>query len=153
MRSLRPPGTMADMADDLPKPEPKEIDEKLALQLKHLAEDAVLKGKPYGDERCDNCLFYLNPDENISYCWHPKLRILVGGELVVPVVGEDRRTERDVHRGQGARRAATSSARSASSEDVALEHEEEELPDARRRGSCATSSSSSARAAARARSS
>jgi hypothetical protein len=32
------------MADDLPKPEPKEVDEKLALQLKHLAEDAVLKG-------------------------------------------------------------------------------------------------------------
>jgi hypothetical protein len=28
---------MAD--DDLPKPEPKEVDEKLALQLKHLAED------------------------------------------------------------------------------------------------------------------
>ena len=25
------------MADDLPRPEPKEIDEKLALQLKHLA--------------------------------------------------------------------------------------------------------------------
>jgi hypothetical protein len=68
------------MADDeLPKPEPKEIDEKLALQLRHLAEDAVLKGKPYGDERCDNCLFYLNADEDVSYCWHPKLRILVGG--------------------------------------------------------------------------
>src|SRR5207248_7346544 len=47
------------MADDaLPKPEPKEIDEKLALQLKHLAEDAVLKGQPYGDEQCSNCLYY-----------------------------------------------------------------------------------------------
>jgi hypothetical protein len=68
------------MADDpLPKPEPKEIDEKLSLQLRHLAEDAVLKGEPYGDERCDNCLYYLNPDDKLSYCWHPKLRILVGG--------------------------------------------------------------------------
>jgi hypothetical protein len=66
------------MADELPKPEPKEIDEKLALQFKHLSEDAVLKGKPYGDEQCSNCLFYLNPDEKIAYCWHPKLRILVG---------------------------------------------------------------------------
>ena len=68
------------MADDdvLPKPEPKEIDEKLAMQLKHLAEDSVLKGQPYGDEKCGNCLYYLNTDENISYCWHPKLRILVG---------------------------------------------------------------------------
>ena len=71
----------AAMADDaLPKPEPKEIDEKLALQLKHLSEDAVLKGVPYGDEKCGNCLYYLNPDETISYCWHPKLRILVGTE-------------------------------------------------------------------------
>jgi len=44
-----------------------------------MIEDNVLKGQPYGDERCDNCLYYLNPDETISYCWHPKLRILVGG--------------------------------------------------------------------------
>ena len=47
--------------DDLPKPEPKEIDEKNATVLKHIVED------------------YLNPDETLSYCWHPKLRILVGG--------------------------------------------------------------------------
>jgi len=45
-----------------------------------MIEDNVLKGQPYGDERCDNCLFYLNADETISYCWHPKLRILVGGQ-------------------------------------------------------------------------
>ena len=63
----------------LPKPEPKEIDEKLSIQLRHLAEDAVLRGQPNGEERCDNCLYYSNPDDKISYCWHPKLRILVGG--------------------------------------------------------------------------
>ncbi len=69
------------MADDLlPVPEPKEIDEKNALELKHLGEDAVLKGVPYGEEKCDSCLFYLNPDEKLAYCWHPKLRILVGSE-------------------------------------------------------------------------
>ena len=69
------------MADDdaLPKPEPKEIDEKNALLLKHMVQDNVLKGEPYGDERCDNCLYYLNPDDKLAYCWHPKLRILVGG--------------------------------------------------------------------------
>src|SRR6478672_8357683 len=45
------------MADDvLPKPEPKEIDEKKALELKHMCEDNVLKGVPYGDEKCGNCL-------------------------------------------------------------------------------------------------
>jgi hypothetical protein len=66
--------------DDLPVPEPKEIDEKLAIQLRHMAEDAVLRGDPYGAESCGNCLYYMNPDEKISYCWHPKLRILVGGK-------------------------------------------------------------------------
>jgi len=71
------------MADDeyvIPKPEPKEVDEKLSLQLRHLAEDAVLRGRPNGDERCDNCLYYIEPAEKISYCWHPKLRILVGDQ-------------------------------------------------------------------------
>ncbi len=66
------------MADELPKPEPKEIDEKNAIQLRHLIEDTVLKGVPYGDEQCDNCLYYLDPDEKLAYCWHSKVRILVG---------------------------------------------------------------------------
>ena len=74
---------MADAPDDeyvIPKPEPKEVDEKLSIQLKHLADDAVLRARPNGEERCDNCLYYLNPDDKISYCWHPKLRILVGDQ-------------------------------------------------------------------------
>jgi hypothetical protein len=69
---------MADESDDLPLPEPKEIDEKNNILLRHLAEDAVLRGHPYGDEKCKNCLFYIDADAEISYCWHPKLRILVG---------------------------------------------------------------------------
>jgi hypothetical protein len=70
------------MADDyvIPDPEPKPIDEKLAIELRHLADNAVLKGVPYGEERCDNCLYYLEPSAQISYCWHPKLRILVGDQ-------------------------------------------------------------------------
>jgi hypothetical protein len=68
------------MADDdqLPRPEPKEIDEKNSIQLRHLAEDAVLRGAPHDGEQCNNCLYYMNVDDKISYCWHPKLRILVG---------------------------------------------------------------------------
>ena len=68
------------MADDdlLPKPEPKPEDEKEALRLSHMMQDNVLKGVPYGDEKCGNCLYYLNTDDKIAYCWHPKLRILVG---------------------------------------------------------------------------
>lgn len=62
----------------LSPPEPTELDEVRLRELTVLSEDAVLKGVPYGDEKCQNCLYYLNPDDRISYCWHPKLRILVG---------------------------------------------------------------------------
>jgi hypothetical protein len=62
----------------IPEPEPKEIDERLAIELRHLAENAVLRGKPSGEEECENCRYYLEPSSDISYCWHPKLRILVG---------------------------------------------------------------------------
>jgi hypothetical protein len=67
---------------EIPKPEPKEIDEKNWLELRHLAERAVLRGEPYGTdkERCETCLYYLDPDNSISYCWHPQLRILVGSQ-------------------------------------------------------------------------
>jgi hypothetical protein len=49
--------------------------------LKDLSERAVLRGHPYQDkERCANCLYYLDPGDEISYCWHPQLRILVGAD-------------------------------------------------------------------------
>jgi hypothetical protein len=67
-------------APDIPLPEPTAADEERSIELRHLAQDAVLRGKPNGDERCDNCLFYLEPAEGISYCWHPKLRVLVGAQ-------------------------------------------------------------------------
>ncbi len=63
----------------IPEPEPKEIDEQLSIELRHMSENAVLRGHPSGDERCDNCRYYLEPYNDLSYCWHPKLRILVGG--------------------------------------------------------------------------
>jgi hypothetical protein len=66
---------------EIPPPEPKEIDGQKWLELKDLMERATLKGKPYSEtEKCDTCLYYLNPDDLISYCWHPQLRILVGAE-------------------------------------------------------------------------
>ena len=75
----------------IPEPEPKEIDETLSMELRHLSENAVLKGRPSGDEKCENCRYYLEPTADISYCWHPKLRILVGCRVVVSVVGRDSR--------------------------------------------------------------
>ena len=62
----------------IPEPEPKEIDEKLAMELRILSSNAVLRGSPSGEERCDGCRYYLEPTAELSYCWHPKLRILVG---------------------------------------------------------------------------
>ena len=73
----------------IPEPEPKEIDERLAIELGHLADNAVLKGKPSGNEKCENCRYFFEPYKDLSYCWHPKLRILVGSGMVVPVVGGD----------------------------------------------------------------
>ena len=64
----------------IPPPEPKPIDEKNWLELKDKLERATLKGKPMGEERCDNCLSYHEPEKKLAYCWHPKLRILVGAD-------------------------------------------------------------------------
>ena len=70
------------MADEyvIPEPEPKEIDERLAIELRHLAENAVLKDEPQGEEHCANCRYYFEDTADISYCWHPKVRILVGAQ-------------------------------------------------------------------------
>jgi len=62
----------------MPAPEPTELDETRLRELQILSDDAVLKGHPHGDERCKNCLYYLDADDSICYCWHPKLRVLVG---------------------------------------------------------------------------
>ena len=64
----------------IPEPEPKPIDETTSMELRILSDNAVLKGRPSGDEKCQNCRYYLEPTAHISYCWHPKLRILVGDE-------------------------------------------------------------------------
>ena len=79
--SARTGGYVQNMADYvIPEPEPKEIDETISMELRHLSQNAVLKGRPSGEERCDNCRYYLEPTADISYCWHPKLRILVGAQ-------------------------------------------------------------------------
>jgi len=64
----------------IPPPEPKEIDERNWLELQDLILRAVLRGHANGDEKCGNCLYMLDPDADLSYCWHPQLRVLVGSE-------------------------------------------------------------------------
>ena len=69
--------------EGIPAPEPAEIDSQKWLEWKDLMDRAILRPHPlkeFGREySCDNCLFYLDPDAELSYCWHPTLRILVGG--------------------------------------------------------------------------
>jgi hypothetical protein len=45
----------------IPDPEPKEIDERLSFELRYLAQNALLRGRPSGDERCENCLTTWTP--------------------------------------------------------------------------------------------
>jgi hypothetical protein len=67
------------MTDDtIALPEPQEIDETRSMELRHVSTNAGLRGRPSGEMRCRNCRYYLENTEDISYCWHPKLRILVG---------------------------------------------------------------------------
>jgi len=61
-------------------PEAEEVDEELSMELHRLSTNAGLRGRPSGDAQCDNCLYYLENSAAFSYCWHPKVRILVGAE-------------------------------------------------------------------------
>lgn len=63
---------------DVPDAQPTEKDEKLALEFMRIKDETNLKGRPEGEQRCDNCHYYANPEQGISYCWHPKLEIMVG---------------------------------------------------------------------------
>ena len=65
----------------IPEPEPKEIDEKLSIDLRHLADNAVLRGQPPGDEKCESCRDHLEPyNEAPRTAGTRSSRILVGGE-------------------------------------------------------------------------
>jgi hypothetical protein len=59
-------------------PEPEEIDETRSMELLHLAANAMLRGRPIGDQRCGSCRYFLDDTADVSYCWHHQLRILVG---------------------------------------------------------------------------
>ena len=69
------------MPEDVIAPtEPEEIDETRSMELRHVSTNAMLRGAPSGDEQCENCRYYLEETADVSYCWHPKLRILVGAD-------------------------------------------------------------------------
>ena len=61
----------------LPTPEPAPVDEENVAKLHQLIDDSVLQPRPYGEDRCRNCFYYLDTDNDFSYCWQPKIRIMV----------------------------------------------------------------------------
>jgi hypothetical protein len=64
--------------DAIVLPEPEEIDETRSMELRRVSTDAMLRAKPSGDQQCTDCRYYLENTAELSYCWHPRLRILVG---------------------------------------------------------------------------
>jgi len=45
-----------------------------------MVREARLKGSPSGEQRCDNCRYFVAEYKDIAYCNHPKLEILVGDD-------------------------------------------------------------------------
>ena len=66
--------------DAIALPEPQELDETRAMELRHLSTDAMLRGRPGGDQQSANCRYDLENTADVSYCWYLKLRILVGAD-------------------------------------------------------------------------
>ena len=60
--------------------EPQEIDESRSMELRHVSTEATLRTRPIDDQHCRSCRYYLEDTADLSYCWHPKLRILVGAD-------------------------------------------------------------------------
>lgn len=55
-----------------------EVDEARFGEVQRLIRITALRPSPIEDDRCGNCLYYLNPGDGLAYCWHEKLGILVG---------------------------------------------------------------------------
>jgi hypothetical protein len=45
-----------------------------------VAKVSALRGTPLDGDQCRTCLYYLEPDDKFSFCWHEKLQILVGAD-------------------------------------------------------------------------
>ena len=74
-----PPGRPQDRpAASLPSPREEQMEQEnqefLGLQRK-----SKLRATANGDQRCDNCHYYVGEHKKIAYCDHPEVRILVGG--------------------------------------------------------------------------
>ncbi len=56
---------------------PEDRTTAMKLYFDKVEEQQWLDHPKFG-EQCNTCLYYLNPDESTSYCWHPRLQVGVG---------------------------------------------------------------------------
>lgn len=57
-----------------------EVDEARFQAAQRVAKVSALRGAPSDGDRCGTCYYYLEPDADLSFCWHEKLHILVGAQ-------------------------------------------------------------------------
>jgi hypothetical protein len=56
------------------------VDEEAFQRVQRSIKVAALRGRPLDDDSCANCLYYLEPGEDLAFCWHEKLQMLVGSQ-------------------------------------------------------------------------
>ena len=54
------------------------VDEERFAAAQKLIKVAALRGSPVDDGCCANCFYYLEPESELSYCWHEQFQTLVG---------------------------------------------------------------------------
>jgi len=58
--------------------EDAEVDEAAFAASSKLIRIAALRGSPVEGDSCANCYYYLEPGEDLAFCWQEKLQTLVG---------------------------------------------------------------------------
>ena len=61
-------------------PEPLALDEPAAAEAARLSaveREAVLRPAVYSGQDCSTCTFYLEEAAPLSFCWHPRVQVLV----------------------------------------------------------------------------
>lgn len=65
------------MSGDASGVEPQ-VDEGRFNAAQRLIRVSALRGTPSDGDSCANCLYYLEPEADLSFCWHEKFQTLVG---------------------------------------------------------------------------
>ena len=55
-----------------------EVDEQKFQQAQRALKISALQPAPSDGDSCHDCLYYLERDDELAFCWHEKLQILVG---------------------------------------------------------------------------